>query len=63
VWTLVAKGLPTIGAGRSKRVDVARADAWLRERRDHVDDALGVLAVTEISPFQILPSGRVNLAG
>jgi predicted DNA-binding transcriptional regulator AlpA len=40
IWSLISKGLPTIGAGRSRRVDVARADEWLRERRDHVDDAL-----------------------
>ncbi len=36
VWSLVARGLPTIGAGRSRRVDVARADGWLRDQREAV---------------------------
>jgi len=40
VWGLVAKGLPTIGSGRSRRVDVAKALAWMHGQRDAVDDAL-----------------------
>lgn len=39
-WALVKRGLPTIGAGRSRRVDVRRADEWLRSERDHVDQAV-----------------------
>jgi hypothetical protein len=30
VWGLISQGLPTIGGGRSRRIDVARADEWLR---------------------------------
>jgi hypothetical protein len=30
VWALVTRGLPTIGRGKSRRIDVARADEWLR---------------------------------
>jgi hypothetical protein len=41
VWTLIAQGLPTIGSGRARRVDVARADEWLRgPRKGEVDAAL-----------------------
>jgi hypothetical protein len=40
VWNLVTRGLPTIGRGKSRRVDVERADVWLREERDHLDDAV-----------------------
>jgi hypothetical protein len=29
---------PTISSGRPRRVVVAEADRWLRERRDRVDD-------------------------
>jgi hypothetical protein len=39
-WALLRKGLPTIGAGRSRRVDCRRADDWLRARRNHVDEAV-----------------------
>jgi len=38
-WSLVAAGMPTIGAGRYRRVDVARADEWLRAR-SQTDDAI-----------------------
>lgn len=40
VWSMIARGLPTIGSGRSRRVDVERADLWLRSERDAVDDAI-----------------------
>jgi hypothetical protein len=41
VWDLVASGLPTIGSGRSRRVDVVAADAWLRAQgASEVDDAI-----------------------
>ncbi|MGA3123472.1 MAG: hypothetical protein ABSF69_22100 [Polyangiaceae bacterium] len=40
VWALVARGLPTIGSGRSRRIDVAQADEWLRGQRDRVDAAI-----------------------
>jgi hypothetical protein len=40
-WGLVAKGLPTIGSGRSRRVDIVAADAWLRAQGGReVDDAI-----------------------
>jgi hypothetical protein len=29
-WNLVREGLPTVGKGRLRRVDVAAADAWMR---------------------------------
>jgi len=37
VWALVSRGLPTVGTGRGRRIDVARADEWLRSQRDRVD--------------------------
>ncbi len=40
VWSLVSRGLPTVGSGKSRRVDVERADAWLRGQRGQVDDAV-----------------------
>jgi hypothetical protein len=40
VWALVTRGLPTIGRGKSRRIDVARADEWLRGQRDQVDVAI-----------------------
>ncbi len=40
VWTFVRKGLPCIGVGRSRRVDVKAADAWLKGERDQVDDGI-----------------------
>jgi hypothetical protein len=40
VWRLVSRGLPMVGAGHARRVDVARAEAWLREQREMVDDAV-----------------------
>jgi hypothetical protein len=40
VWNLVAKGLPTVGQKRGRRVDVESADEWLRQERDHVDDGV-----------------------
>lgn len=40
VWTLIGRGLPTVGAGKSRRIDVARADEWLREQSSDVDDAV-----------------------
>ncbi len=41
MWDLVAKGLPTIGAGRARRVDVRAADEWLRAQAAlDVNDAL-----------------------
>jgi hypothetical protein len=39
VWSLVRKGMPTVGSGRSRRVDVARADEWLRAH-GQTDDAI-----------------------
>ncbi len=40
VWGLVARGLPTVGSGRTRRVDVERADAWLRSERGAIDDVV-----------------------
>jgi hypothetical protein len=40
VWALVSRGLPTVGTGKSRRIDVARADEWLRCQSSKVDDAL-----------------------
>lgn len=40
VWNLIARGLPTIGKGGSRRVDVERADLWLRNERTAVDDSV-----------------------
>jgi len=40
VWTLAARGLPTIGERRGRRVDVRRADEWMRERAASVDDTI-----------------------
>ncbi len=40
VWNMVSRGLPTIGSGRSRRVDVERADVWLRNDRHAVDDVI-----------------------
>jgi hypothetical protein len=39
-WKMISRGLPTIGIGRSRRVDVERADAWLRNERTAVDDSI-----------------------
>lgn len=39
-WSMVARGMPTIGSGRMRRVDVRRADAWLRDRHEAIDDAV-----------------------
>ena len=43
-WSLAAKGMPTIGAGRGRRVDVARALAWMRAQSSRVDSAIEVQA-------------------
>jgi hypothetical protein len=40
VWNMIARGLPTVGESRSRRVDVARADLWLRNERKAVDDSV-----------------------
>jgi hypothetical protein len=40
VFTRIDEGLPTIGQGKSRRVDVARADAWLGARGERVDNAI-----------------------
>ena len=40
VWSMIARGLPTVGQGRSRRVDVERADAWLRNEHAAVDDSV-----------------------
>lgn len=40
VWSMIARGLPTIGEGRSRRVDVMAADGWLRQQPGKVDDAV-----------------------
>ena len=39
-WSWAAAGMPCVGAGRTRRVDVRAADAWLRDRRDVADDAV-----------------------
>lgn len=39
-WTLVKKGMPTVGAKRSRRVDGVRALAWLRSREQEVDSSV-----------------------
>ncbi len=40
VWKLIHRGLPTVGKGRSRRVDVKRADVWLRNEQATVDDGV-----------------------
>lgn len=40
VWALISEGLPTVGSGKARRIDVARADEWLRGRRQRVDAAI-----------------------
>jgi hypothetical protein len=40
VWNMMARGLPTVGKGRSRRVDVVRADVWLRNEPTAVDDSV-----------------------
>jgi hypothetical protein len=40
VWTMITRGLPTVGKGRSRRVDVERANVWLRNERRAVDDSI-----------------------
>jgi hypothetical protein len=40
VWGLVARGLPTVGSGRARRVDVAGADVWLRSERETTHEAV-----------------------
>ncbi len=40
VWGLVKRGLPVVGSGRARRVDVARADRWLAEQSMQVDNAV-----------------------
>jgi hypothetical protein len=40
VWALISEGLPTVGSGKARRIDVARADEWLRGRRERVDAAI-----------------------
>ena len=37
VSRLIAKGLPTLGRHKGRRVHVARADRWLEENLDHLD--------------------------
>jgi hypothetical protein len=39
VWQLVRSGMPTIGRGRSRRIDVQRALDWLRHR-ERPDDVI-----------------------
>ena len=46
IWTFVRKGMPVIGSGRGKRIDVVRADAWLAEHRDAVDSGVELQART-----------------
>lgn len=38
VWTFVERGLPTVMAGRLRRVDVDAADDWIRQQRLREDD-------------------------
>lgn len=33
IFAWVRAGMPTVGRGRTRRVDVRRADSWLREHR------------------------------
>jgi hypothetical protein len=40
IWNLIAKGLPTIGAGRGRRVDVRAALEWLRVQKTQADDSV-----------------------
>jgi hypothetical protein len=40
IWATISRDLPTVGQGRSRRVDVGRADAWLRDEHAAVDDAV-----------------------
>ena len=43
---LVAAGLPTVGTGRARRVDVRRADEWLRTRVEPADAARAAFGKT-----------------
>lgn len=40
VWSLVKQGLPTIGAGRARRVETRSAVEWMRGQHEQVDDAV-----------------------
>ncbi len=40
VWNLIARGLPTVGKGRARRVDVECADVWIRNERTAKDDSV-----------------------
>ena len=40
VWDLVKRGLPTIGTGRSKRIEVKAALDWMRGQKAQVDDSI-----------------------
>jgi len=37
IWKFVKSGMPTIGVGRARRIDVARAVEWLRRHREQRD--------------------------
>ena len=39
-WNLVKLGLPCIGERRGRRVVVAEALAWMRDRKNAVDDSI-----------------------
>src|SRR5580658_2245481 len=45
--SLLDEGMPSVGSGRGRRIDVQRADDWMRTRRDRVDDAVEVQARRE----------------
>jgi hypothetical protein len=40
IWNLITKGLPTIGSGRGRRVDVRAALEWMRGQKAQVDDSV-----------------------
>lgn len=44
IWTYIKQGLPTIGSGRGRRVDVQAAIRWLTDRSDLVDDRIEKMA-------------------
>ena len=47
-WNWVRQGVPTIGQGRTRRVDVHAADHWLRARGgEQLDDAVERRARTD----------------
>lgn len=39
-WQLVREGMPTVGVGRGRRVDIERARAWMRAQEPASDERI-----------------------